>query len=419
MKNVAIVVLSILLAAAIVLGFILHKHELGVQEALQAELATGHSEIQALQQKIAKYDTRIKELKGQVLGAGERIEAAKKRTERLESKYLDTLKGMEARLSGLENAVSLKDQVLSELKEALEKLKKDLEEARTTKDALTSRLTSKEEELSSLQNSLKEARTHIQDLEAQIRQNKARKEAMEKLKRELEEVRTAKDALTSRLASKEEQLATLQDSLKEAQDLVSELKHLLAAREAVVQDLQDQVKALEHQLADLEKIKSAAEGRIEQMKSTYNALVGDLKKRIENKEITIKRIAEKISVTFVDRILFEFGKATITPEGQEVLDKVGNILKNIQDRQVRVIGHTDPVPIMEAYQYKFPSNWELSAARASAVIRYLQEKTGVSPKNMEAVGRAFYDPVASNDTPEGRAWNRRVNIIIAPRLHAQ
>ena len=91
-------------------------------------------------------------------------------------------------------------------------------------------------------------------------------------------------------------------------------------------------------------------------------------------------------------------------------------MKNIKGKKIRVTGHTDPIPIRRDYQYKFPSNWELSAARAASVVRYFQEKIDLDPKEMEAVGRSFYQPEASNDTKEGRARNRRVEILIAPQL---
>jgi chemotaxis protein MotB len=151
------------------------------------------------------------------------------------------------------------------------------------------------------------------------------------------------------------------------------------------------------------------------LKSTYETLISDLKKQIENKEVTIKTLEEKISVSFVNRILFDFGKTTIAPEGRKILAKVGDILKNVQNRKIRVIGHTDNIHISKDFQNKFPSNWELSAARASAVIRYFQTNKEIDPRNMEAMGRAFYEPIASNETEEGRSQNRRVEIIIAPK----
>jgi chemotaxis protein MotB len=97
------------------------------------------------------------------------------------------------------------------------------------------------------------------------------------------------------------------------------------------------------------------------------------------------------------------------------LRKVGKTLKNVKDKKIRVVGHTDDVPIISKNRYyKYPSNWELSAARAARVIRFFQKKVGLDPTTMEAVGRSYYDPIASNETREGRAQNRRVNIIIAP-----
>jgi chemotaxis protein MotB len=71
---------------------------------------------------------------------------------------------------------------------------------------------------------------------------------------------------------------------------------------------------------------------------------------------------------------------------------------------------------MKEYRHKFPSNWELSAARAAAVVRHFQKEIGIDPENLEAVGHSFYDPVATNETEEGRAQNRRVNIVIAPKI---
>ena len=124
---------------------------------------------------------------------------------------------------------------------------------------------------------------------------------------------------------------------------------------------------------------------------------------------------EKISITFVDRILFDFGRATISSEGKEILMRVGKILKNIEDRKIRVIGHTDNIPIMKGFRYKFPSNWELSSARAAAVVRLFQDDIGLPPEILEAVGRSFYDPIATNETRAGRAQNRRVNITITHR----
>ena len=169
----------------------------------------------------------------------------------------------------------------------------------------------------------------------------------------------------------------------------------------------------EKKLADLEKKPGLAEA---QLKSAHEALVSSLNEQIKKQEITIKELAGGISLSLVDRILFRLGEATLTPQGEKILAKVGEGLKKIQGKMVRVVGHTDTIPIRKEYLDKFPSNWELSAHRASTVVRYFQDKSGLDPKGMEAVGRSFYQPTAAMDTEKNRALNRRVEIFIAPMM---
>jgi chemotaxis protein MotB len=207
---------------------------------------------------------------------------------------------------------------------------------------------------------------------------------------------------------KETDFADLHKQLEESKAWVTSLENELGKDK-------NRLELLQNQHAKLAKEKSLVENKLGQMQATYNDLVDDLKKQIQNQEVTIDTFQKKISVTFVDRILFKTGKATITSEGAKVLLKVGKTLKNVKDKKIRVVGHTDNVPIISRNRYyKYPSNWELSAARAARVIRFFQKKVGLDPTTMEAVGRSFYDPVASNETAKGRAQNRRVNIIIAP-----
>jgi len=183
-----------------------------------------------------------------------------------------------------------------------------------------------------------------------------------------------------------------------------------------IQKCTEDLRELEKTLAALKREGVPTQSQIDQMKSTYEALVLNLKEHVQKQEVTIKDFQKEISVSFVDRILFDFGKATLTKEGEKILKKVGEVLKKIEGKEIRIIGHTDNIPIHPDYQYKFPTNWELSAARAASVARHFQKYVSLEPKDMEAVGRSFYQPIASNETEEGRALNRRVEIIIAPRM---
>jgi len=158
------------------------------------------------------------------------------------------------------------------------------------------------------------------------------------------------------------------------------------------------------------------EEEISQLKGTYDELVASMQKEIEEGQITITQLADHLSVSMIDKILFPSGEAGITPEGLEVLERVGNILKNTKDQMIRVEGHTDNVPIHARLQKQFPTNWELSTARATNVVRFLQEKIGINGILLHAVGMSEYHPVASNKTPDGRSQNRRIEINLLPEF---
>jgi chemotaxis protein MotB len=312
MKNIVIIVLSVVLAAAIIFGLILYQRHLDTK----ASLLISKKALSELNEKVTQLNQEASALHNQIQ------------------------KSAQESIATLENTIKMKDQRLSQFKEKIHTLEQGLAEEKKSKDAI----------LTDFQERLEGSQSHIRYLE--------------------------------------------EDTAK----------------------LHDEIQGLHSQLINLKGQKVLSEIKKGQLKSTYEALISDLKKQIENQEITIEAFKDKISVTLVDRILFDFGKATITSKGKTILEKVGGILKNVQGKQIRIVGHTDNIPIMSKYRYKFPTNWELSAARASAVIRYFQKYIHLDPRNLEAVGRSFYEPIASNETSRGRAQNRRVEIIISPQL---
>lgn len=118
-------------------------------------------------------------------------------------------------------------------------------------------------------------------------------------------------------------------------------------------------------------------------------------------------------VTVLDRVLFDSGRAELKESSLPTLDKVITILTDrVQDNKVFIEGHTDNVPIRYS---SWRSNWELSTARATEVIHYFVEERGLNPKRIAAVGYGEFNPIASNDSPEGREKNRRVEIVISPQ----
>jgi chemotaxis protein MotB len=146
------------------------------------------------------------------------------------------------------------------------------------------------------------------------------------------------------------------------------------------------------------------------------ALVNNLKGAIGNlndQDINIKVDKGVIYVDISDKLLFATGKYNISPRAQEVLGKVAQVLKAQPDIEFMVEGHTDNVPFRRG---DLLDNWDLSVKRATAVVRILQNKYGLQPSHIAAAGRSEYLPVATNDTPEGRALNRRTRIVILPQL---
>ncbi len=181
-----------------------------------------------------------------------------------------------------------------------------------------------------------------------------------------------------------------------------------------VQNLEQKSQTLLQQGETLRKETEQKEQEIARLKSTYDQLVRDLKREIEAGEIKVTQFRDLLTVNLVEKILFDSGKAKIKPRGLEVLTRVGEILKGTADKQIRIEGHTDNVLIGRALVGKFPTNWELSTARATVVARYFQEKVRIPPERLAAAGFAEYRPVAPNTTAEGRAQNRRIEIILAP-----
>jgi chemotaxis protein MotB len=477
-KNVLIVALSVLLVASIILGFILYGRYSNSQTAIIAtenksrvlndKVAQLEQKNSSLREAIRTYAGRIQELKNtkeqlaELKGATEakahEISEITEKLQKLEKECAEEKrKNVEIRAE-----LSSKESMLAELKQELrtsESYGQFMEEGTVERKneiaGLQSRLSKLDKEKHSVETRLNQltasSKAAVDELKKQSRdkdavisecrgqlgkaqvQTTSLKQALEKAQEQIRSLENKLTALEKEKSSAETRLTQLTTSSKTATD---ELKEEIRNRDADISKLRAQLKRADSQALSLkEEIKSARREisdlqarlselggekarittKIDRMESSYKSLLSDLKKQIANKEVTIERIKERMTITFVDRILFEFGKATITPEGKENLKKVGKTLRNVENKMIKVVGHTDDIPIMKEYRWKFPSNWELSSDRAAAVVRYFQE-LGVDPANMEAVGRSFYDGVANNETPEGRAENRRVNIIIAPKI---
>jgi len=244
----------------------------------------------------------------------------------------------------------------------------------------------------------------------------------QRLSRQKEELVASNDDLNRRLTETLEKSSNLQQDLLRARADIDRLEKVLSARSeetgkamAEMRQTIDRLEAANQTLAhQIEQERLAREQRLAEMKGTYDELVQKMDAEIQRGEITISELQGKLTVNMVERILFDSGKADIKPAGLEVLRRVGDILKQAEDKEVRVEGHTDNVPISTRLQQTFPSNWELSTARAANVVHFLQERVGIPGERLAVCGYGQYRPVAGNESAEGRSQNRRIQIELVP-----
>jgi chemotaxis protein MotB len=144
----------------------------------------------------------------------------------------------------------------------------------------------------------------------------------------------------------------------------------------------------------------------------YRQVIAKFQSLVSSGKLKIRVVRGRMVVEMASSILFPSGEAKLHEEGEIALAQLAGILRTIKDRDFQVAGHTDNVPIRTR---KFPSNWELSAARSVSVVKFLQE-SGVVPTHLSASGYAEYQPAADNNTAEGKAENRRIEIVLMPNL---
>jgi len=229
----------------------------------------------------------------------------------------------------------------------------------------------------------------------------------------LEQERTDRDARLNRITEETsrtiEELRNRNIELEGDKEMLAEsISMLKKTKEAEVRTIS---KTYEDLLSELKKTKEVEVGTVSK---TYEDLLSEMKSEIAQGQIAITELKGKLTVDVVDKILFHSGQTEIRPEGLDVLKRVVEILMTVTDKVIRVEGHTDSIPTAGALAKRYPTNWELSAARALNVTRYL-EKEGIDPALLSAVAFGEYQPIAENDTPEGRAKNRRIAIILLPK----
>lgn len=240
----------------------------------------------------------------------------------------------------------------------------------------------------------------------------------------------------NQLAQTDENLQTMQAELLRSEERIKILEARLKTSEEIgtkfyndLSDLQTQnvhLEKLNKQLVqnneklqrDVQKQKSVLvlqEKVIQLLDDTKKTIESSLKDQIAAKDIEVVESNDQLKMVLVDTILFESGSTKLSEEGKALLSVIAKSIKDYKNQRIVVEGHTDNKPIKSRLKNKFPSNWELSAARASAVVRFLELQGMVDPQKLSAQGYSYYHPVASNQTEQGRRQNRRIEIILSPQ----
>jgi chemotaxis protein MotB len=238
-----------------------------------------------------------------------------------------------------------------------------------------------------------EANKFRQDWEDEVAKRAVLQEKIKTLQAQTDTLVSDVNSLREKIRSDEGSLAVKESELRASRDKLVELQGL-------VDELSKSKKKLE-----------AAKAELEKKSGEYEQLASALRTEIDAGRIELMELRGRTTVKMKDKILFASGSATIGADGRTALRKVADALRGLQAKTVRVDGHTDNVPT--GTSGPFPSNWELSTARALAVVHFLQD-AGVDPTRLSGAGFAEFQPISTNDTPEGRSLNRRIEIVLVP-----
>ncbi len=205
-------------------------------------------------------------------------------------------------------------------------------------------------------------------------------------------------------------ISTYEQAMKRCRDKSDQYDQLKAQSTA----LEAKNAELEHRVTEQAEEQQVLKSEMSNVRNTYDELVQELKDNIAKGEVSVRETDKGLTVTMGNQILFASGKAELQARGKHVLTQVADIIKKSNERAVQVEGYSDNQPIAAALKARFPSNWDLSSARASSVVRFL-EQSGVERSMLVLTAYAENKPVADNSTAEGRAQNRRVEITLIPK----
>ena len=207
--------------------------------------------------------------------------------------------------------------------------------------------------------------------------------------------------------------AAIAANSKKNRELLAQLEakeQALAAENARLAKLKKELEDRSNRVAELESVIAAKDAAMTQLKDAISKALTDF----EGKGLTVEQRDGKVYVSMENKLLFSSGSWAVGSEGRRAVEELGKVLGDNPDIAVLIEGHTDNVPYKGSGQLS--GNWDLSTKRATAIVNILRENATINPESLTAAGRGEFAPIASNDSTEGRAKNRRIEVILTPKL---
>lgn len=218
-----------------------------------------------------------------------------------------------------------------------------------------------------------------------------------------------KEALLAQLNKKERELSVINQDLQEKELAILKKEAEIAQKEYDIEQLTENLEEREKKVSDLEKVIASKDSLLTALKNSITlALVG-----FSDEELSIEQKEDKLYVSLYNKLLFKSGSTLVDTKGKDAIAQLAKVLKKEGEFDIIVEGHTDNVPLNSG---KMKDNWDLSVLRATSVVRILTGN-GVDETRIMPSGKGEFHPKASNDTPQGRAANRRTEIILSPKLN--
>lgn len=366
----------------------------------------------------AKFKEAKIKLEGKIANLESQLDASKEELAKLEKNFREEKTRLENIIAGLNSKIASLTQQIELLKTQMEQQEADFLQQIADRDKTIQILKQdagqREQELLKENQALQ--KRYEEDMakanEEMLAEKNRSIKALEEQRNEYEEQLIA---LRLRMEEdKKKQLAEMEALRKEMELKIQEFEKLLSLAQNQIEELKQIIRDRDAEIATLRKTSEAQKKELERMLAQERELANQLQSEIAEGAIRLKKLQGKLIINIDNRISFASGSAELKKEIKAAFEKISAILVNYPENQIRIEGHTDNEKLRAGG--KFQDNWELSTARALSVLRFLLQNKSLDKKRFAAVGYGEYNPIANNDTPEGKSLNRRVDIVVVPKI---